>query len=86
MSRIKFGDRIFKFEELSEDELIEVLELHPHAYCSAWESDFCESLVSRLHNGIPLTDRQIEILEKGLLKRLQENDPLLWGLSREKDD
>ena len=72
-----------KFEELSTEELIEVLGLWPFAYCSLWEEGFCESLKQQLECGRRLSERQIEILNKGLLYRLQDNDPHLWDLPRE---
>ena len=76
-------DRLLNYDELDDDELIEILRLHPFAYCSAWEQNFCESLIDRLEAGIELTERQIAVLEKGLLKSLQDNDPHLWDMPRE---
>jgi hypothetical protein len=70
------------FEELSTEELIEILGLWPFAYCNAWERDFCVSLGQQLQRGRTLSERQIEILKKNLLYRLQDNDPHLWDLPR----
>lgn len=76
-------DRHLTFDEMSQEQLIEVLGLWPYAYCSPWEKDFCQSLLFQLEAGRRLSDRQIEILNKGLLYRLQDDDPLLWDLPRE---
>lgn len=79
-------DRHLTFEELSREQLIEVLKLWPYAYCSVWEKDFCMSIIAQLEAGRRLSERQIEILDKGLLYRLQDDDPLLWDLPREITD
>ena len=76
-------DRHLTFEEMSREQLIEVLGLWRFAYCSTWEKDFCQSLLFQLEAGRTLSDRQIEILSKGLLYRLQDDDPLLWDLPRD---
>jgi hypothetical protein len=79
-------DKHLTFDEMSREQLIEVLGLWPFAYCSGWERDFCMSLILQLEAGRRLSDRQIEILNKGLLFRLQDNDPHLWDLPRVVDD
>lgn len=79
-------DSFLTFEDMDDDELIEVLELWPHAYCSAWEENFCQSIIEQLQAGRTLSERQIEILDGGLLYRLQDNDPLLWDLPRDAVD
>lgn len=86
MSRITDSDFIFNYDDLTEEELIEILSLYQYAHCSDWETDFCRSLVARLQGGKQLTERQVEILNRGLLTRLQDNDPLLWDLPRANND
>jgi hypothetical protein len=45
---------------------------------SAWERSFCLSLYDQLKRR-PLSNKQLAILDRGLLRRCWMNDPDLWG-------
>ncbi len=64
--------------ELEIQELLAILEDHTHVELSEWESAFCESIVRRLGYGLRPTEKQIELLGRGLFKKLWDNDPALW--------
>lgn len=69
--------------DLSEDDLLTFLDvIHgcEHLF-TAWEIDFIYSLIDRLEStNRPLTDRQCEKLNEGILKKLWDHDPELWDL------
>lgn len=65
-------------DEITEAELLDILKNAPHAYLSNWEEDFCASIQGWLLLGKTLTSGQTEVFRKGLLYRLQDNDPALW--------
>lgn len=65
-------------DEITEAELLDILKNAPHAYLSNWEEDFCASIQSWILLGKTLTSGQAEVFRKGLLYRLQDNDPALW--------
>jgi hypothetical protein len=66
-------------DDLEIQELLAFLEDHTHVELSDWEVTFCESITKRLQYGLRPTDKQIEILKRGLFKRLWDNDPALWN-------
>jgi hypothetical protein len=65
-------------EELSHEELLCILEIWPHAYLSPWERDFCESIHERVLDGRDLTQKQFDVLNRGLFRLLWDSDPALW--------
>ena len=67
-------------EDLSSEELCSILDNAPYAYLSVWEQDFCDSIKYRLGSGQELSERQLEVFNQGLFRRLVDNDPDLWGL------
>jgi hypothetical protein len=67
-------------ENLSCEELCSILDNAPYAYLSSWEQDFCESIKDQLESGRELSERQLDVFNRGLFHRLVDNDPDLWGL------
>jgi hypothetical protein len=65
-------------EDLSRRELITFFENWEHAPLTQWEVDFVESLHERMLDGLWPTQKQFDLLNKGLFKRLWDNDPALW--------
>ena len=66
-------------EFLFRHELIAFLKIAiDHSAFEEWEQSFCESCADRLRYGRPLTERQEDVLRRGLLKKLWDNDPTLW--------
>ena len=66
--------------EISDIELIDLLEVAskcPKIFTD-WEVDFCDSIADQLDRGKVLSEAQLEVLRRGLLKRLWDNDPELW--------
>lgn len=64
--------------DLTREELLSILENYTSAYLTSWEHDFCESICERVKDGRWLTERQYEMLDKGLFKLLWDSDPALW--------
>jgi hypothetical protein len=65
-------------DDLEIQELLSFVEDYGHASLSDWECDLCQSLLGQLRRGKRPSDKQYEILARGLFKKLWDNDPNLW--------
>ena len=67
-------------DTITPGDLLRALGNARYAYLSPWESSFCQSLREQLQAGRTLSEKQLDVLRGGLLHRLLDNDPELWGL------
>ena len=65
--------------ELSDDELLSFLEnAEDGPGLTEWEQSFCRSIGNQLWKGWTLSEKQLDVFERGLLKKLWNADPELW--------
>lgn len=71
-------DKCPDISELSNDELVSLLDNAEYAMLNSWEFNFCMNVRDKLLCSEELTERQSEVLST-MLKTLYDNDPALWG-------
>ena len=65
--------------ELSREDLRQFLKIAEESTAfSEWEKKFCDSLQKQLRGGRDVSEAQYSVLNRGLLRRLWDNDPELW--------
>lgn len=75
----KWNERCPKVDQLSDEELSQFLRIGENGdYFSDWEKEFCQSCRRSLHYDGRLSPKREEILNKGLLRKLWDQDPINW--------
>lgn len=63
---------------LTTRELQSFLSNRNHCELSLWEESFLDTVESMLRHGRELSEGQLKVLDKGLLRQLWSNDPEHW--------
>lgn len=77
----RWNERCPKAAEVSRLEMFDFLKVAERALeaFTAWELDFCYRAMSQIHRGSSLAPGQRDVLDRGLLRKLWDNDPDLWS-------
>lgn len=72
-------DKCPELDDLTTTELLTFLENAEDGHgITDWEQAFCRSIRNQLWKGWTLSEKQRDVFEKGLLKKLWNADPELW--------